>query len=94
MSHKENDPTSQEGAEDAAARCRADFLCELDASPPAPPRRGDIFLDDGTVSRGHADFRRGNGEFKIADISSPNRTCVNRERVLLVAGVGQRYPRW
>jgi pSer/pThr/pTyr-binding forkhead associated (FHA) protein len=31
VSHKENDQTSQEGAEDTTSRCRADFLGELDA---------------------------------------------------------------
>ena len=32
----------------------------------------DIFLDDVTVSRRHAEFRRENGEFQIVDISSLN----------------------
>ena len=41
----------------------------------------DIFLDDVTVSRQHAEFRRENGEFQIADISSLNGTYVNRKPV-------------
>ena len=49
----------------------------------------DIFLDDGTVSRRHAEFRRDNGEFRIVDISSPNGTYVNRKRVPLVGAVQQ-----
>jgi len=41
----------------------------------------DIFLDDVTVSRRHAEFRRENGEFRIVDIASLNGTYVNRELV-------------
>ena len=33
----------------------------------------DIFLDDVTVSRRHAEFRRENGEFRIVDIEQPQR---------------------
>ena len=41
----------------------------------------DIFLDDVTVSRRHAEFRRENGEFRVVDIGSLNGTYVNREPV-------------
>ncbi len=41
----------------------------------------DIFLDDVTVSRRHAEFRRENGEFRVVDIDSLNGTYVNREPV-------------
>ena len=41
----------------------------------------DIFLDDLTVSRRHAEFRRDNGEFRIVDISSLNGTYVNGKPV-------------
>ena len=41
----------------------------------------DIFLDEVTVSRRHAEFRRDNGEFQIVDISSLNGTYVNRKPV-------------
>ena len=41
----------------------------------------DIFLDDGTVSRRHAEFCRENVEFRIVDIGSLNGTYVNREPV-------------
>ena len=34
----------------------------------------DIFLDDITVSRRHAEFRRENGEFQVIDIGSLNGT--------------------
>ena len=41
----------------------------------------DIFLDDVTVSRRHAEFRRENGEFSLVDIGSLNGTYVNRQPV-------------
>ncbi|HEY7876065.1 MAG TPA: FHA domain-containing protein, partial [Actinomycetota bacterium] len=44
----------------------------------------DIFLDDITVSRRHAEIRRGDGSsdrFSLHDVGSLNGTYVNRERV-------------
>ena len=41
----------------------------------------DIFLDDITVSRRHAEFRSETGEFRVVDIGSLNGTNVNREPV-------------
>jgi pSer/pThr/pTyr-binding forkhead associated (FHA) protein len=41
----------------------------------------DIYLDDVTVSRRHAEFQRDNGEFHIVDISSLNGTYVNGKPV-------------
>ena len=41
----------------------------------------DIFLDDVTSSRRHAEFRRENGTFRIVDTSSLNGTYVNRKPV-------------
>jgi len=41
----------------------------------------DIFLDDITVSRRHAEFRRENGQFRIVDTGSLNGTYVNRNLV-------------
>jgi hypothetical protein len=40
-----------------------------------------IFLDDITVSRRHAEIRRGEGDFSLTDVGSLNGTYVNRERV-------------
>ena len=40
-----------------------------------------IFLDDITVSRRHAEIRRGDGSFSLHDVGSLNGTYVNRERV-------------
>src|SRR4029077_6432032 len=41
----------------------------------------DIFLDDVTVSRRHAEFRLENAEFQVVDVGSLNGTYVNREPV-------------
>jgi pSer/pThr/pTyr-binding forkhead associated (FHA) protein len=41
----------------------------------------DIFLDDVTVSRQHAQFRCVNAEFRVIDVGSLNGTYVNREPV-------------
>lgn len=41
----------------------------------------DIFLDDVTVSRRHAEFRLENQEFQVVDVGSLNGTYVNREPV-------------
>jgi len=41
----------------------------------------DIFLDDVTVSRRHAEFRLETSEFQVVDVGSLNGTYVNREPV-------------
>ncbi|MFC7449967.1 glycogen accumulation regulator GarA [Rhodococcus daqingensis] len=41
----------------------------------------DIFLDDVTVSRRHAEFRQDQNEFQVVDVGSLNGTYVNREPV-------------
>jgi pSer/pThr/pTyr-binding forkhead associated (FHA) protein len=41
----------------------------------------DIFLDEVTVSRRHAEFRLEHGQFRIVDVGSLNGTYVNREPV-------------
>jgi FHA domain/zinc-ribbon domain len=41
----------------------------------------DIFLDDVTVSRRHAEFYRDGGRFAVRDVGSLNGTYVNRERI-------------
>ena len=43
--------------------------------------QSDIFLDDVTVSRRHAEFRRTGGGFEVADVGSLNGTYVNREPI-------------
>jgi pSer/pThr/pTyr-binding forkhead associated (FHA) protein len=41
----------------------------------------DIFLDDITVSRRHAEFRRERGIFLVVDLGSLNKTYLNRKPV-------------
>ena len=41
----------------------------------------DIFLDDVTVSRRHAEFRMEGDKFEVVDVGSLNGTYVNREPV-------------
>lgn len=45
----------------------------------------DIFLDDVTVSRRHAEFRLRDGRYVVRDVGSLNGTYVNRDRVDEVA---------
>ena len=48
----------------------------------------DIFLDDVTVSRRHAEFRREGSVFTVSDVGSLNGTYVNRERIDTVTLAG------
>ena len=41
----------------------------------------EVTVDDSTVSRAHAVFRREHGTFSVADAGSLNGTYVNRQRV-------------
>jgi pSer/pThr/pTyr-binding forkhead associated (FHA) protein len=41
----------------------------------------DIFLDDVTVSRRHAEIRRADGGYAVHDVGSLNGTYVNRQRI-------------
>jgi len=41
----------------------------------------EIFLDDVTVSRRHAVFRRSSDGYRVADVGSLNGTYVNRDRI-------------
>ena len=41
----------------------------------------DIFLDDVTVSRRHAEFRRAGSSYSVCDVGSLNGTYVNRDRI-------------
>ena len=41
----------------------------------------DIFLDDITVSRRHAEFNREGNTFRVSDVGSLNGTYVNRDRI-------------
>src|SRR5256885_15879171 len=59
----------------------ARFLLAHDVTTSGRPPDSDIFLDDVTVSRRHAEFHREGGTFTVRDVGSLNGTYVNRERV-------------
>ena len=59
----------------------ARFLLDRDFTSAGRHPDSDILLDDITVSRRHAEFRRENGEFSIIDVGSLNGTYINREPV-------------
>lgn len=67
----------------------ARFLLDADVTSAGRHPDSDIFLDDITVSRHHAEFRRGPEGFRLRDLGSLNGTYVNRSRIdetLLVGG--------
>ena len=57
------------------------FLIDKDVTTIGRHPESDIFLDDVTVSRRHAEFRREEGKFVVHDVGSLNGTYVNRQRV-------------
>src|SRR5262249_18163444 len=57
------------------------FLLDADVTTAGRHPEGDIFLDDVTVSRRHAEFCRGVQGFLVRDVGSLNGTYVNRERI-------------
>jgi pSer/pThr/pTyr-binding forkhead associated (FHA) protein len=59
----------------------ARFLLDHDVTTSGRHPDSDIFLDDVTVSRRHAEFHRGGTGFTVRDVGSLNGTYVNRERV-------------
>ena len=59
----------------------ARFLLNEDRTNAGRHQRSDIFLDDATVSRKHAQFIREGGTSFVRDSGSLNGTYVNRERI-------------
>ncbi len=57
------------------------FLLDGDLTTVGRHPSSDIFLDDVTVSRKHAEFVRDGNGFVVRDVGSLNGTYVNRERV-------------
>lgn len=57
------------------------FLVEREVTTAGRDPESDVFLDDVTVSRKHAEVRRQPDGFFIYDVGSLNGTYVNRERV-------------
>lgn len=57
------------------------FLLDADVVAAGRHPDSDIFLDDVTVSRRHAEFHRGPDGFTVSDVGSLNGTYVNRDRI-------------
>ena len=57
------------------------FLLDKDLTTAGRHPESDIFLDDVTVSRRHAEFHREGNGFAVRDVGSLNGTYLNRERI-------------
>jgi pSer/pThr/pTyr-binding forkhead associated (FHA) protein len=57
------------------------FLLDKDLTTAGRHPESDIFLDDVTVSRRHAEFQRSAEKFLVRDVGSLNGTYLNRERI-------------
>jgi pSer/pThr/pTyr-binding forkhead associated (FHA) protein len=57
------------------------FLLDQDVTSAGRHPDSDIFLDDVTVSRRHAEFRREGSGYTVHDVGSLNGSYVNRERI-------------
>jgi hypothetical protein len=57
------------------------FVLEHDVTDVGRHPKSDIFLDDVTVSRRHAEVTRRHGGFGVRDVGSLNGTYLNRERI-------------
>ena len=57
------------------------FLLDADVTRAGRHPDSDIFLDDITVSRRHAEFARADGGYQLRDVGSLNGTYLNRERI-------------
>jgi hypothetical protein len=57
------------------------FLLDRETTTAGRHPESDIFLDDVTVSRGHAEFYRQGARFSVRDVGSLNGTYVNRRRI-------------
>jgi hypothetical protein len=59
----------------------AQFVLDGDVTHVGRHPDSEIFLDDITVSRRHAEFLREAGGYQVKDVGSLNGTYVNRERI-------------
>ena len=57
------------------------FLLDADVVNAGRHPDSEIFLDDVTVSRRHAEFHRQGESFTVSDVGSLNGTYVNRDRI-------------
>lgn len=65
----------------AGPNAGARFLLDSEVTTAGRHPDADIFLDDVTVSRRHAEFRRAGKGFEVVDAGSLNGTYVNHDRV-------------
>jgi pSer/pThr/pTyr-binding forkhead associated (FHA) protein len=59
----------------------ARFLLDAERTTAGRRPESDIFLDDVTVSRKHAEFVRRDGQFLVRDVGSLNGTYVDKDRI-------------
>jgi FHA domain/zinc-ribbon domain len=59
----------------------ARFVLDRDVTKVGRHPESDIFLDDITVSRRHAEFQKSDAGDEVRDVGSLNGTYVNRERI-------------
>ena len=64
------------------------FLLDGEVTTAGRHPESDIFLDDVTVSRRHAEFVRAGNDYAVRDVGSLNGTYVNRERIEQVVLTG------
>ena len=57
------------------------FLLDVDVTTAGRHPNAEIFLDDVTVSRKHAEFKRDGNGFTVTDLASLNGTYLNGSRV-------------
>lgn len=57
------------------------FTFDTDVVTVGRHQQSDVFLNDITVSRRHAELRRDGAKYSVADLGSLNGTYVNRSRV-------------
>lgn len=57
------------------------FLLDVDVTTAGRHPNAEIFLDDVTVSRKHAEFKRDGNGFSVTDLASLNGTYLNGSRV-------------
>jgi pSer/pThr/pTyr-binding forkhead associated (FHA) protein len=57
------------------------FMLDADVTRAGRHPESDIFLDDITVSRRHAEFQKGTAGYVVRDVGSLNGTYLNRERI-------------
>jgi pSer/pThr/pTyr-binding forkhead associated (FHA) protein len=74
-------PRERPAARAAGPETGSRFILDTDLVTVGRHPESDIFLDDVTVSRRHAEFHREEDSFTVRDVESLNSTYVNHERI-------------